>query len=78
MEEISLINNHVRNICKIGQGNACCRYLVISGVGFECVKGTEMKAYLDSRVAMETMVARADNCEGQTIEFLNGPNIKSE
>jgi len=30
-----------------------------------------MKAYIDSRVAMETMVARADNCGGKEIKDLN-------
>jgi hypothetical protein len=65
------MNDHVRNVCKLGQGNVCCRYLVISAKGFECMKNTEMKAYLDSRVLMETMVARGDNCDGQELKFLN-------
>jgi hypothetical protein len=65
------ISDHVKNVCKIGQGNTCCRYLVIGSSGFECVKNTDMKAYLDSRVAMETMDARADNCEGKTVSELN-------
>jgi hypothetical protein len=65
------MNEHVKNFCKPGKGNACCRYLVISANGFECVKDTDMKAYLDARVAMETMVARGDNCEGKTVEELN-------
>jgi hypothetical protein len=68
---INGINEHVKNVCKVGQGNACCRYLVISADGFECMKGTDMKAYLDARVAMETMVARADNCDGKSIKDLN-------
>jgi hypothetical protein len=71
MNDINNISNHVKNVCKIGQGNACCRYLVISGQGFECVKNTDMKAYLDSRVAMETMIARANNCDGKEIKDLN-------
>jgi hypothetical protein len=65
------MNEQVRNICKAGQGNACCRYLVIGPMGFECVKSTDLKDYLDARVAMETMVARGDNCEGKTIPELN-------
>jgi hypothetical protein len=65
------MNNQVRNVCKAGQRNACCRYLVIGPMGFECAKNTELKAYLDSRVAMETMVARGDNCEGKPAEELN-------
>lgn len=65
------MNDHVRNVCKLGQGNVCCRYLAIGGQGFECMKNTEMKAYLDSRVLMETIVARGNNCEGKTGEELN-------
>jgi hypothetical protein len=65
------MNEQVKNVCKIGQGNACCRYLVIGAQGFECVRDTEMKVYLDARVAMETMVARGDNCSGKTVEELN-------
>lgn len=65
------MNNQVRNVCKAGQGNACCRYLVIGIHGFECVKHTDMKEYLDARVAMEMMVARADNCDGKDIVELN-------
>lgn len=66
---------HIKNVCKIGQKNLSCRYLIITGRGFECMKNTDMKGYLDSRVAMETMVARGDNCEGKTVEFLN--NVKT-
>lgn len=65
------MNEQVRNVCKAGQGNACCRYLVIGARGFECVRDSEMKAYLDARVAMEMMVARGDNCNGKTVEELN-------
>ena len=65
------LNEHIKNVCKLGQFNDCCRYLVIGTQGFECVKDTEMKDYLDSRVAMETMVARGDNCIGKTIKELN-------
>ena len=68
---VNNMNEHVKNICKLRQGNTCCRYLVISGSGFECMRGTDMKAYLDSRVAMETIVARGDNCEGKSINELN-------
>jgi hypothetical protein len=65
------MNDAVKNTCKAGQGYLCCRYLVIGAQGFECVKNTDMKDYLDARVAMETMVARADNCPGKSIEELN-------
>lgn len=31
-------DNHVRAICRIGQGHACCRYLTIGADGWDCVK----------------------------------------
>ena len=52
----------VKSICKIGQGNECCRYLVCGASGFECVKGTDTGKFLDSRVAKGTITARGDNC----------------
>jgi hypothetical protein len=41
------------------------------------MKGSEMKAYLDSRVAMETMVARGDNCPGKETKELNSLIIQT-
>jgi len=32
------LSEHVKNVCKIGQGNDCCRYLVLGAEGFECAK----------------------------------------
>lgn len=66
-----VLKDHVKNVCKLGQGNACCRYLVIGANGLECMKKTEMKEYLDSRVKSETMIARGDNCDGKEIKDLN-------
>lgn len=64
------LSEHILNVCKIGQGHDCCRYLVMGTEGFECAKHTELKTLLDNRVATETITARGDNCEGKTIEEL--------
>jgi hypothetical protein len=32
------LSEHVKNVCKIGQGAACCRYLMAGPGGFECAK----------------------------------------
>lgn len=67
MEQMS-ISNHVKDICKIGQKDKCCRYLVASGRGFECAKHTELKDHLDERVLTDSIVAQGDNCEGYDME----------
>jgi hypothetical protein len=30
--------NHVTEVCKIGQGADCCKYLVMGTKGFECMR----------------------------------------
>lgn len=54
----------VDDVCKLGQGKDCCRYLGAAGVGFICLKFTD-RAYLDARVATNTMTAQGDNCRGE-------------
>ena len=58
-----LSKDQMDNVCKMGQGNACCRYIISSPDGILCGKddpGTKMT--LDNRV--EKMTAQGDNCEG--------------
>lgn len=31
-------DSKIKDICKIGQGKDCCRYLVMGANGFECMK----------------------------------------
>ncbi|MFV2016030.1 MAG: hypothetical protein ACC656_11405 [Candidatus Heimdallarchaeota archaeon] len=52
----------------MGQGNACCRYLIVGGSGFECAKFTEHKNLLDFRSVNGTMTAQSDNCDGYSTE----------
>lgn len=65
------MNDIIKDICKIGQGHQCCRYLVMGTQGFECAKHSELAKLLDQRVETQTITARGDNCEGKTIEELN-------
>lgn len=58
------LNDHVKDVCKIGQGNACCRYLVMGGGGFECAKHSSLRNVLDERVKSKTINAQGDNCPG--------------
>lgn len=64
MTQDELTDDHAKTVCKIGQGNDCCRYLTMSGMGWGCEKGTALKFLLDARVATQSINARGDNCEG--------------
>lgn len=64
------MNDQVKNVCKIGQGADCCRYLMF-GDGFECARNTATAAILDMRVLAKTMIARGDNCDGKYNAELN-------
>jgi hypothetical protein len=72
MSEDNKIRMHIKDVCKIGQGHDCCRYLTMGPGGWDCEKHSMLKLVLDHRVITETIVARGDNCEGKTGEFLNG------
>jgi hypothetical protein len=60
------MNEQINNVCKLGQEHLTCRYLTVGPNGFECVKLSGMKRYLDKRVEEKTMTARGDNCPGVT------------
>lgn len=57
-----LTKEHIKNVCKIGQGRDCCRYLSCSVKGFECEKLGALKDVIDNRAKF--MSAQSDNCEG--------------
>lgn len=56
--------DQVKDVCKIGQGAECCRYLVTGANGFECAKLTSLRLTIDNRVEQGTFTARGDNCPG--------------
>lgn len=58
---------HVRSLCKIGEGAACCSFLVCGPNGFECAKDPVNQGILPlltQRREQKAMVALADNCSG--------------
>jgi len=55
---------HLNQVCKIGQGNECCRYLMDGPEGLECVKHTSIKELVDRRVEDKLRVYQGDNCAG--------------
>jgi hypothetical protein len=57
----------VNNTCKIGQGAACCKYLVMGANGFECMKVDPVsKLIIDTNWAKHPHTAQGDNCAGET------------
>lgn len=57
-------DERLRTVCKIGQREACCRYITCGQDGFQCAKGAELAAEINRRVEAGRMVARGDNCPG--------------
>lgn len=60
MSAISM--DKVKEVCKIGQGADCCKYLMMGTIGFECGKLGVFRKYIDERTDMS---AKGDNCDGQ-------------
>jgi hypothetical protein len=54
-----------REVCLVGKGEICCRYLTMAPGGWSCAKHTSLRTLLDNRVATKTMHARGDNCPGK-------------
>lgn len=63
--EIRPTDTHAKEVCKVGQGAECCRYLTMKATGWSCQKHTELRRYFDQRVAEGAMNARGDNCIGR-------------
>lgn len=52
-------------VCRIGQGALCCRYLTMGRCGWSCEKATELRDVIDLKVVAGDFTARGDNCEGR-------------
>jgi hypothetical protein len=58
--------DYIKQVCKIGQGAACCRYLGVGQDGLECLKvDPGIKKVVDKSWATTEHVAQGDNCDGQ-------------
>lgn len=55
---------YIKDVCRPGEQERTCRYLVSSTKGIECAKLTELKYTLDRRVKENKFIARGDNCDG--------------
>ncbi|NKK88739.1 hypothetical protein GFL80_31825 [Rhizobium leguminosarum bv. viciae] len=57
--------DRIEAVCKIGQGAACCRFMVGGARGIECAKhDPELFEQINRRVAFGSFSAQGDNCEG--------------
>ena len=61
----TISDEHVEAVCKIGQREATCAYLLMSpGEGFICAKGSSVEATIRAKLAAGTIGAQGDNCPG--------------
>lgn len=56
---------YAKEVCKIGQGADCCRFLTMGPNGFSCEKHGQHSGLLTLRAIAGRMVARSDNCQGR-------------
>jgi hypothetical protein len=61
---MEITKEYLTVVCKMGQGKACCRYIIVDpDKGIICGKDDpSIKLVLDKRVPR--MTAQGDNCEG--------------
>jgi len=60
---------HWEEVCKIGQGANCCKYLVMGEAGFECMRDKpENKKVIDDNWTKHPHVAQGENCMGYEAE----------
>ena len=62
---MDLPKDHLKNVCKIGQGEATCSFLAFGADGWSCLKGTALEGAIRERRANGTINAKGDNCSGQ-------------
>ena len=59
----SLGEEWIKDICKIGQGEATCKYLVVAPTGIQCAKmDPSLRMTIDQRA--DKMNAKGDCCSG--------------
>jgi hypothetical protein len=62
---MSLLNSTtIRTLCRPGQGQATCRYFVMTSRGYECAKLSGWQRVIDAKCAAGTATAYGDNCPG--------------
>lgn len=60
----NITDDRLREICKLGKGAKCCRYLACGANGFICLKNQPEAATIALRIKQGTFNATGDNCDG--------------
>lgn len=58
---------YVQDTCLIGQGERCCRYIMVDGDGFFCAKNDPDGEAIIAR-SLAGMTSQGDNCKGYNEE----------
>ncbi len=65
----TIIEEHVKEICKLGKGSETCAYLMMSSDGWECAKDNpSIEVMILKRLQEGTIRAQGDNCPGWSVE----------
>ncbi len=71
--EVLLEGTEPKDICKLGQGEQCCAFLVCSSKGFECIR----MSYPANSLIFERLEKGTMNAKGKG-EWKNCPWVKEE
>ena len=64
----------LKSICRIGEGQDTCRYIMRNKDDYVCIKNSIIQISIDENVEKGGMVARGNNCSGLITkeEIING------
>lgn len=63
---------HLMTVCRFGQGEDCCAFLMIGGDGPVCAKGSNIEPVIRHKLNEGTTHAKGDNCGGWRWVWLVG------
>lgn len=59
--EVKISSEAARSICKLGMGEECCAFLMLSGTGWSCAKAVpQLNKLILKRLVDGTMVAKGE------------------
>lgn len=61
---MELTVNHIKNVCRFGQGSNTCSFLIFSVPTLACAKGTGAESFIIKRRLENTMNAKGNHCDG--------------